>query len=161
MDKKENKATKSKYSGKKPQNADAVKQKIKKKAGEKKKKKDDRRAKLQEKKRIRVQQKNEKKLVSEMVEVIRVIFPSFVKNEYLRKYFNLNQFLKLEMFSEFQGVKVEYKGDNSVFMPVIQSLLKKVFMILNPRTSKEDFITKKYETHMEKLNELMLLYVKG
>ena len=111
----EKKAAKSaKYSGK---SDEKVAGKIKKKKEEKKIKKNDRNVKLQEKKKIRVQQKNEKKLVSDMVELIRIIFPSFTDNEYYRKYFNMNQFIKLEMFSDFQSVKDAYfKGKNITFL---------------------------------------------
>lgn len=153
----EKKVPKSKYSGKSSDNSE----KIKKKRDGKKKKKDDRNAKLQEKKRIRVQQKHEKKLVSDMVEAFKEIYPFFTKNEYFRKYFNLNQFLKLEMFSDFQKAKDEYKGENAVFTPAITDLLKKVYNIVNPRMTESEFISSELERHGEKLNKLMLLYVKG
>jgi len=156
MDKK-TKGKPSKYS----KSSGDVSEKIKKKRDGKKKKKDDRNAKLQEKKRIRVQQKNEKKLVSDMVDVFRKMYPFFVKNEYFRKYFNLNQFLKLEMFSEFQKAKDEYKGDNVVFTPVITSLIKRVYNIVNPRMTESEFVSSELEKHEEKLNELVLLFVKG
>jgi hypothetical protein len=135
--------------------------KIKRKAGEKKKKNDNRNEKLQEKKQIRVQQLNEKKLVSDMVELIRIIFPQFLENEYLRKYFNLNQCIKLEMFDEFKVAKDIYSGNNDVFMPVIKSLVKKIYLILNPNIPEEEYINGKYETNKEKFDELLLLYIKG
>lgn len=149
---------KSKYSGK---NAEKVKDKIKKKAGEKKKKKDDRNVKLQEKKQIRVQQKNEKKLVSEMVEVVKEMYPFFTANDYFRKYFNLNQFLKLEMFSEFEQVKEEYKGENDVFLPVITTFLKKIYNIVNPRMTESEFVASELKRHGDRFNDFLLLYVKG
>ena len=150
--------SKSKYKGK---TDPKVKDKIKAKKEKNKKKKDDRNAKLQEKKRIRVQQKHTKKLVADMVLVFKTIFPSFEENLYLRKYFNLNQFLKLEMFDNFEKAKEEYKGDNESFTPVLEDLLIKVYSILNPPVTEEEYVSQQMKTYRENLDELMLLYVKG
>jgi hypothetical protein len=163
-------------------------EKINKKRDGKKKKKDDRNVKIQEQKRQRVKQKREKKLVSDMIEVLKEIYPFFTANAYFRKYFNLSQFFKLEMFSELQIVKDEYKGENSVFTPVIISLLEKIYNLINPRmtvtrcnmvdphhriekeaklpsrmtvATKSEFISSEMETHKDKFDELMILYVKG
>jgi hypothetical protein len=140
---------------------DNIKDKIKKKANEKKEKKTDRTLKLQEKKKIRVQQKNEKKIVSDMVEILRDIFPFFIKNDYYRKYFNINQFLKLEMFDDLQKIKEEYNGNNNIFIPFIDILLKKVYLIINPRLTENEFIADMLETSHDKFDELVLLYIKG
>jgi hypothetical protein len=167
---KEDKKNKDKYSKRNKEENKYLKQnkeenkyseKIKRKACEKIKKKDNRNEKLQEKKKVRVQQLHEKKLVSDMVELIRIIFPQFTDNDYLRKYFNLNQCIKLEMFDEFKAVKEIYAGNNDVFIPVIKSLVKKMYLILNPNIPEEDYINEKYETNKEKFNELLLLYIKG
>jgi hypothetical protein len=147
-----------KYSGKP---VDKTAGKIKKKEVEKKAKKTDRTLKLQAKKQIRVQQKNEKNIVSNMVEVLRDVFPFFINNDYYRKYFNINQFLKLEMFDDLQKIKEEYKGDNEIFFPVIDILLKKVYLIINPRLTESEFIANMLETSRDKFNELVLLYIKG
>ena len=149
-----------KYSGK-PKPVDKTAGKIKKKEVEKKAKKTDRTLKLQAKKQIRVQQKNEKKIVSDMVEVLRDVFPFFINNDYYRKYFNINQFLKLEMFDDLQKIKEEYKGDNEIFVPFIDILLKKVYLIINPRLTESEFIANMLETSRDKFNELVLLYIKG
>lgn len=147
-----------KYSGKP---VDKTAGKIKKKEVEKKAKKTDRTLKLQAKKQIRVQQKNEKNTVSDMVEVLRDVFPFFINNDYYRKYFNINQFLKLEMFDDLQKIKEEYKGDNEIFVTVIDILLKKVYLIINPRLTESEFIANMLETSRDKFNELVLLYIKG
>ena len=96
-----------------------------------------------------------------MVEVLRDVFPFFINNDYYRKYFNINQFLKLEMFDDLQKIKEEYKGDNEIFVPVIDILLKKVYLIINPRLTESEFIANMLETSRDKFNELVLLYIKG
>lgn len=138
----------------------AKKELKKERKAEKKGKKGDRNAKLQEKKRIRVQNKNMKKLVADMIELIREIFPDFEKNEYYRKYFNLNQCLKLEMFPEFQKAKEVYEGDNSVLEGPIKILIKMTNVILNPGVPEGEYIYDVFEKEKEKLNKLMLMYIK-
>ena len=140
---------------------DKVRNKIKKKDLEKKEKKTNRSLKLQEKKKIRVHQKNEKQIVSNMVEILREIFPFFNNNDYYRKYFNINQFLKLEMFDDLHKIKEEYNGDNNIFVPFICILLKKVYLIINPRLTESEFIDDMLENSRDKFNELILLYIKG
>jgi hypothetical protein len=136
-------------------------EKIIRKKEEKRKKGNERSQKLQELKQKRNLQSKEQKCVADIVDIVRTIFPILETNILLRKYLNLNQLIKLEMWSGFKEVKEKYSGNNEEFIQVIKVLINKIQSVLYPTLPEMNDVNEIYELNKEKCNEILLLYIKA
>jgi hypothetical protein len=86
------------------------------------------------------------------------IFEVLSENIYLKRYFNLQEFIKNEILPELEMGKKVYNGDTDNFRPLIENIIEKVYLITNKYLSAK-FLAEIYYEYEEEFNQMFLTYV--